>query len=58
VFVRPERRGRRGNKMESTQEDGSDLGELDRFLSGPGGWFTCLSIGSEFIVWMNYGLRI
>jgi len=31
VFVRRERGGKRGIKMESKEEDGSDLGELDRF---------------------------
>lgn len=42
-------------KMESTEENGSDLGELDFILSS--GQFISLSIVSEFILWMNYGLK-
>jgi len=35
--------------MESTEKDGSDLGELDRLLSCLGGQFISLPIGSEFL---------
>jgi len=57
-FCKAEERRKEGIKMESTKEDGSELGELDRILSCLGGWLISLSIGSEFIEWVVCGLRI
>jgi len=43
---------------EEEEEEDSDPGGLGQFLSCLGGQFLYLLIGSEFILWMYYRLRI